>query len=207
MSRRKKFLTIILAAMLLSQIPFAYRRYRLGRLNAAIQSLTSERVSPDKSGAITFKDYKGVIHVHSFLGGHSTGTFQEIIAGAKANNLDFVIMTEHVESSFDTSALTLSGTHEGVLFVNGNEIETATGDRMLSIPGDAYLSLYPKLTTDEVGANIHSRNALAIIAYPENFTGSSERADGIEVYNLFTNAKRINRLVAFFDALWSHHSY
>ena len=207
MSRRKKFLTIILAVLLLSQIPFAYRRYRLGRLNAAIQSLTSERVSPDKSGAITFKDYKGVIHVHSFLGGHSTGTFQEIIAGAKANNLDFVIMTEHVESSFDTSALTLSGTHEGVLFVNGNEVETATGDRMLSIPGDAYLSLHPKLTTDEVGTNIHSRNALAIIAYPENFTGSSERADGMEVYNVFTNAKRINRLLAFFDALWSHHSY
>src|SRR5262249_8370165 len=140
-------------------------------------------------------------------GGHSTGTFQEIIAGAKANQLDFVIMTEHVESSFDTSALTLSGPHDGVLFVNGNEVETATGDRLLSIPGDTSLSVPPKLTTEEVAGNSHSRNALAIIAYPESFTGSSERADGIEVYNLFTNARKIDRLVAFFDAVWSHHSY
>src|SRR6478672_112355 len=206
MSRSKKVLFLILGFALISQIPFAYRRYKLGRLNAAIQSINSTRISTENTNA-PFREYKGVIHVHSFLGGHSTGTFQEIIAGAKANNLDFVVMTEHVESSFDTSALTLSGTHEGVLFVNGNEIETATGDRMLSIPGDASLSLHPKLTTDEVGANIHSRNALAIIAYPENFTGSSERSDGMEVYNVFTNARKINRLVAFFDALWSHHSY
>ena len=208
MSRLRKFLTIVLAVLLLSQIPFAYRRYRLGRLNAVIQSLNSERVSPEKTGAAeAFREYKGVIHVHSFLGGHSTGTFQEIIAGAKANQLDFVIMTEHVEGNFDTSALTLSGIHDDVLFVNGNEVETPTGNRLLSIPGDASLSVPPKLTTDEVSDNSHSRNALAIITYPENLTGSAERADGIEIYNVFTNARRINRLVAFFDALWSHYSY
>lgn len=206
MSRSKKVLFLILGFVFISQIPFAYRRYRIGRLNAAIQSINSKRVSTENTNA-PFLEYKGVIHVHSFLGGHSTGTLQEIIAAANANNLDFVIMTEHVESSFDTSALTLAGTHNGVLFVNGNEVETATGDRLLSIPGDASLSVSPKLTTDEVGGNSHSRNALAIVAYPENHTGSVEKADGMEVYNVFTNAKRINRLIAFFDALWSHHSY
>src|SRR5690348_14182821 len=95
----KKFLILVFVVLLLSQIPFAYRRYRLGRINATIQSLNSQRAFPDNE----FREYKGVIHVHSFLGGHSTGTFQEIIAGASANGLDFVIMTEHVESSFDTS--------------------------------------------------------------------------------------------------------
>src|ERR1041385_4404575 len=125
MSRSKKVLFLILGFVFISQIPFAYRRYRIGRLNAAIQSINSKRVSTENTNA-PFLEYKGVIHVHSFLGGHSTGTFQEIIAGANANNLDFVIMTEHVESSFDTSALTLSGTHNGVLFVNGNEVEKAT---------------------------------------------------------------------------------
>lgn len=198
---------MILGFVLISQIPFAYRRYRLGRLNAAIQSINSTRVSTENTNA-SFREYKGVIHVHSFLGGHSTGTFQEIIAGAKTNQLDFVIMTEHTESGFDTSALTLSGTHEGVLFVNGNEVETASGDRLLSIPGDAFLSGPTKHTTPEILSNIHSRSGLAIIAYPEQVGGSAETAaDGIEVYNVFTNARKINRLVAFFDALWSHHSY
>jgi hypothetical protein len=208
MSRRKKVLLLFLILVLISQIPFAYRRYRLGRLNAMIQSLNSDRVSPEKMSAPdSFREYKGVIHIHSSLGGHSTGTFQEIIAGAKANQLDFVIMTEHVESSFDTSALTLSGTHEGVLFVNGNEVETASGDRLLSIPGDASLSDPSKHTTNDVVSNIHGRNGLAIIAYPEQFGGNTETTDGIEVYNLFTNARRINRLVAFFDEIWSHYSY
>ena len=207
MSRSKKVLLLILGFVLISQIPFAYRRYRLGRLNAAIQSISSTRVSTENTNA-PLREYKGVIHVHSFLGGHSTGTFQEIIAGAKTNQLDFVIMTEHVESGFDTSALTLSGTHEGVLFVNGNEVETASGDRLLSIPGDASLSGPTKHTTTEILTNIHGRNGLAIIAYPEQFgTSSDTAADGIEVYNVFTNARKINRLVAFFDALWSHHSY
>ena len=207
MSRSKKVLLLILGFILISQIPFAYRRYRLGKLNAAIQSINSSRVSTENTNA-PFREYKGVIHVHSFLGGHSTGTFQEIIAGAKTNQLDFVIMTEHTESGFDTSALTLSGIHEGVLFVNGNEVETASGDRLLAIPGDASLSGPSKHTTAEILSSIHGRNGLAIIAYPEQFGDSATTAaDGIEVYNLFTNARKINRVVAFFDALWSHHSY
>src|SRR5215470_17324827 len=105
MSRLKKVLLLILGCLLVSQIPFAYRRYRLGRLNAAIQSINSTRVPTRNAEPWDqfFREYKGVIHVHSFLGGHSTGTFQEIIDGAKANQLDFVIMTEHVESGFDTS--------------------------------------------------------------------------------------------------------
>jgi hypothetical protein len=204
MSRLKKVLTIILAALLLSQIPFAYRRYRLGRLNATIQSLKSERVV---QGTKSFQEYIGVIHVHSFLGGHSTGTFQEIIAGAKANHLDFVIMTEHVESSFDTSALTLTGVHDGVLFINGNEVETSNGDRILSIPGSVSFSGETKRNTDEVISANHGRSALSIIAYPEQFIGPVGAAEGIEVYNVFTNARKLNRVVAFFDALWSHYSY
>jgi hypothetical protein len=207
MSRRKKFLVLLLVLVLISQVPFAYRRYRLGRLNSAIQSINADRVLPQDSGAAAvFREYKGVIHVHSFLGGHSTGTFQEIIAGAKANKLDFVIMTEHTESGFDTAALTLSGTHEGVVFVNGNEVETNTGDRLLSIPGDVLLAGEPR-STSEISANSRGRKALTIIAYPEEFTSSAENADGIEVYNVFTNARKINRLVAFFDAIWCHYSY
>jgi hypothetical protein len=204
----KKFLAIVLVLLLLSQVPFAYRLYRLARLNAMIQSLNSQRVSSEKARwTESFREYKGVIHVHSFLGGHSTGTFQEIIAGAKANELDFVIMTEHVESSFDTSALTLSGVHDGVLFMNGNEVETSSGDRVLSIPGSISFAGATKRSTDEVMSSNHGRSALSIIAYPEQFTGAVGSADGIELYNLFTNARKINRVVAFFDALWSHYGY
>ena len=204
MTRLKKSLLIVLVLILISQIPFVYRRYKLGRLNALIQVVNGSRRAPENSAS---NEYVGVMHVHSFLGGHSIGTFQEIIAAAKKNKLDFVVMTEHSENDFDTSALTLSGIHGDVLFVNGNEVDTNNGDRLLVIPGDASLSGSGKLTTDQVTSNVRARGALSIVAYPEESNSSPEKVDGIEVYNVFTNVRQVNRLVAFFDALWSHYSY
>src|SRR5215216_2601673 len=132
--RSKKFiLLVILFVLLLTQIPFAYRRFKLRRLNAAIQQLQSQRTQQQTRG---FTEYKGVAHVHSFLGGHSSGTFAEIISAAQANQLQFVIMTEHTEKDFDTAAMTLQGVHGGVLFVNGNEVSGPNGDRLLTLPGE-----------------------------------------------------------------------
>lgn len=181
--RSKKFiLLIIFVLLLLSQIPFAYRRYKLRRLSAAIQLLNAERRVPEPT---VFTEYKGVVHVHSFLGGHSTGSFPEIISAAQANQLQFVIMTEHVEKDVDTAAMTLKGTHGGVLFINGNEVSAPNGDRTLTLPGE-----------------------ISIVAYPEEFKNwDTPGLDGVEVYNVFSNAKRINPVVAFFDVLWSQRSY
>jgi hypothetical protein len=206
MTRAKKFLLAVLSIALLSQIPFAYRRYRLGRLNAAIQLINSSRKAPETHDR--FAEYKGVVHVHSFLGGHSTGTFSEIIAAAQENGLQFVIMTEHPEKEIDTSEMTLKGTHGGVLFLNGNEVSTLNGDRLLVIPGEASLSRAGSISDAEVAANAKALGSLTIIAYPEDFKSwGGNLYDGIEVYNVFTNARTINPLIAFFDALWSHYSY
>src|SRR6266446_7072782 len=130
---KRKLLIVVLGIVVVSQLPFAYRRYRLRRLRNTIQQLASQRVPTP--GESEFVDYQGVIHVHSSLGGHSTGTFAELIGAAKANQLDFVIMTEHPQEDFDTAAMTLNGMHAGVLFMNGNEVETSSGDRLLLIPG------------------------------------------------------------------------
>jgi hypothetical protein len=181
--RSKKFiLLLVFLVLLLSQVPFAYRRFRLRRLSAAINQLQSQRNPQPTNG---FTEYKGVVHVHSFLGGHSSGTFSEIISAAQANQLQFVIMTEHTEKDFDTAAMTLQGVHAGVLFINGNEVSAENGDRSLVLPGD-----------------------VSIAAYPEEFKNwDTARINGIEVYNVFTNARRINPVVAFFDVLWSQRSY
>src|SRR5258705_9442237 len=122
---KRKILIVILVLVVCSQIPFAYRRYRLRRLQNTIQELASQRTGPPASD---YADYPGVIHVHTSLGGHSTGTFAELISAARANQLAFVIMTEHPQNDFDTAALTLSGEHAGVLFINGNEVSSASGD-------------------------------------------------------------------------------
>ena len=204
MKRWKKLLLLLLALVVLSQIPFAYRRYRLGRLHAAIQQLNSQRSVANNNS--NFAEYKGVIHVHSFLGGHSTGTFEDIIAAAQANQLNFVIMTEHPSKNFNTAEMTLKGEHGGVLFVNGNEVSTLNGDRLLLIPGDGQVGSDGHWSAREV--LLWPTSGMKLIAYPQEFKSwEATGYNGIEVYNVYTNARQINPLVMFFDALWSYRSY
>jgi hypothetical protein len=202
---KRKILILLLGLLLLSQLPFAYRRYRLGRLRNTIQQLAAQRLTSTESDYV---DYQGVIHVHTFLGGHSTGNFAELISGAKANQLDFVIMTEHPQAEFDTSAMTLTGMHAGILFVNGNEVSTASGDRLLLIPGQPNAALTNSQTTQQVVDQQKNSGGLAIAAYPsESQNWQTANVDGVEIYNLFTNARQINRFVMFFDGLWSYRGY
>jgi len=182
---RKKILIAIALILLLSQIPFAYRRYKLRKLSAVVAKVNSR---PELTMGTSLQDRsesKGVVHVHSFLGGHSSGSFADIIAGAKANQLDFVIMTEHAEKDFDTAAMTLQGVHNDVLFINGNETVAANGDRLLKLPDNT-----------------------SIVAYPEQFRNwDTPNLNGVEVYNVYTNARQANPIKAFFDVLWSHRAY
>lgn len=205
MKRWKKITLVLLGFIILSQVPFAYRRYKLGRLYTAIARLNSERAG--NSDTDDFVEYQGVMHVHSFLGGHSTGTFEDIIAAATANQLNFVVMTEHPAKSFDTSAMTLKGRHAGILFVNGNEVATANQDRLLVLPGDETAAASSVSTHDRV-SQAKARGALAFVAYPQEFKSWDVNGyDGVEVYNLFTNSRRINPVITFFDGLWSYRSY
>jgi hypothetical protein len=200
----KKLLLLSLVLILLSQIPYAYRRYKLGSLNAAIEQTNSQRVTIQDD----FVEYKGAMHVHSFLGGHSTGTFDEIIAAAKSNQLDFVVMTEHPSKNFSTAEMTLKGVHGGVLFINGNEVSTAQADRLLVIPGNESAVDTDQLSTQQVVTQAKVGNATVFVAYPEEFKSwDSTDYDGVEVYNVYTNAREINPIVMFFDGLWSYGTY
>jgi hypothetical protein len=202
---KKRIFLVLVGLLLVSQVPFAYRRHRLGRLQEAIQKINAERVSNSQSDYV---DYRGVIHVHTSLGGHSTGTFAELIAAAKANQLDFVIMTEHPQAEFDTATMTLNGTFGGVLFINGNEVVTANGDRLLLIPGSNNARNASSQSSADVVGKQKSSGGLVIAAYPiESTNWKTTRVDGSEVYNLFVNARETNKLILFFDGLWSYRGY
>lgn len=200
----KKILLILLAVFLLVQIPFVYNRYKIGKLAAQISRLDAKK---SKYSNPNYKDYKGVIHVHSFLGGHSTGNFDELIEGARKNDLDFVLMTEHDSKNYDTSLMTLNGFHNGVLFVGGNEFDTKSGDRLLLVGGSSNRVNSDSANTNQVLEKIHSQEKIALVTYPQKFKSWNSDFDGIEVYSLHTNAKQINIFTGLFDTLWSYHAY
>jgi hypothetical protein len=207
MKRWKKVALAVVVLFALSQVPFACRRYRLGQLSAAIRALEATRAPAAPGDA--FDDYAGVFHVHSSLGGHSPGTLEEIVAAAKENRLAFVVMTEHPSAQVNTAEATLKGTRDRIVFINGSELVAAGGERLFVVPG--FASPAPaadRLPLQELISRARAEGRLTIIAYPEqvrswDFTGY----DGIEVYNLFTNAKLISYPRLFFDGLWSYGAY
>lgn len=200
----KRILLIILALLIAVQAPFIYRRYKIGQLAQKIEQLDANRTVSENP---KYKEYKGIIHAHTNLGGHSTGGFDELIAAANANDLDFVIMTEHWSDTIDTAALTLNGVYGKTLFIGGNEIDTADGDRFLMIPGSGDAAGLRKMPTAEVLAKLHAENRIALVTYPEKFNSWNSNFDGIEVFSLHTNAKKMNPFTAIFDGIWSYPAY
>ncbi len=199
----KKIILILLAIFLLAQIPFIYNRYQFGRLYDEINRLQTQRI---ENANQNFKDYKGIIHVHTAIGGHSTGSFDELIDGANKNNLDFVVMTEHTTDLYDTSALTLKGKIGNTLFVAGQEVETST-DRFLLLDGSADAGKMNRVAANDFLNAIHNQNKLAFITYPEKHKDWNSNFDGVEVFSLHTNAKKMPVFFVLFDALWSYYSY
>ncbi|MEP6848086.1 MAG: hypothetical protein ABI999_04465 [Acidobacteriota bacterium] len=200
----KKTLLVLLALLIAIQVPFIYRRYEIGQLANKIAVADATRITRDDP---KYKEYKGIIHAHTNLGGHSTGSFDELIAAANSNDLDFVLMTEHWADEYDTSALTLNGVYGKTLFIGGNEIDTADGDRFLMIPGSADAASLRKMSTSAVIEKLHAENRLALITYPEKFNSWDSDFDGDEVFSLHTNAVKMNPFTTLFDLLWSYRKY
>lgn len=195
---------MILIILVLVQIPYIYRRWQIGKLAEKIDQLQSARIAREDP---IFKDYKGVIHVHTSLGGHATSGFDELIEGANANGLDFVVMTEHSSDLYDTAALTLNGKYgNNTLFIGGNEMDTAT-DRFFLVPGGAEAGFFNKTDTKTFLDKIHSENRLAFIAYPEKHQTWDSNFDGIEVFSLHTASKQISPLPVILDVVWSYPAY
>lgn len=202
----KKIAISLLILFVALQIPFCLRRLELQAVNSKINGLNANRFETKNEG---FRHYKGVIHVHTNLGGHSRGDFDELIAAAQQNQLDFVLLTEHPSPLYDTARQTLSGKHGGVLFVGGNEVSSKSGDRFLILPGDAEASRDNAKSTPELLAWAKQNNRLVLITYPDQYRAweTAKDFDGIEVYSLHTNAKNFSLLPSFLDYFWSFGAY
>lgn len=200
----KRTILALLILLLLVQIPFIYRRYQTGKLAEKIAQLDAQRPVTEHP---QYREYKGIIHAHTSLGGHSTGSFEELIAAANANDLDFVLMTEHVTETYDSAALTLNGVYGKTLFIGGNELDTTDGDRFLLIPGGGEAAKARMQGTTAFLEAAKRENKLALVTYPERFKSWDAPFDGIEVFSLHTASKQMNPLTAIGDLIWTYPSY
>ncbi len=204
MKRWKKIALVLLAVVIVAQVPYVFRRFQIAERARLIAETDAGRVSREDPD---FSEFKGVIHAHTNIGGHSTGSFDELIAAAAENKLDFVVMTEHTSADYDTSALTLNGKYRNTLFIGGHEADTSSGDRFLMLAGGPDIFADAKLETPKFLEKYHAQGKAALITYPEKFKTWDSNFDGIEVFSLHTNAKQNTRILTIPDMLWSYPSY
>ena len=166
MKRWKKIILILFAVILLAQIPFIYDLIKTRSLFYKIAELQNSKVNSNDSN---YNEFKGIIHAHTALGGHSTGTYEELLAGAVENQLDFVVMTEHTTENFDSSAIGFKGLQKGVLFVQGNEVSVLDDNRFLVVPGAPEIHSFNLKTAPDLIAAAHDSKRLALVTYPHRF--------------------------------------
>src|SRR5688572_24751615 len=132
------------------------------------------------------REYRGIIHCHSLHSHDSKGTYEEILAAAKAADIDFIIMTDHPPKEDETIPFREGwrGLRDGVLFIQGAEY---AGQHLLAVGTrePAHGSAAEKIEA------IHKQGGLAFVSHPEEVTDWTPyaRADGMEIYNVHAALK------------------
>jgi hypothetical protein len=133
------------------------------------------------------RDYRGIIHCHSKYSHDSQGTYEEILAAAKAAKVDFVCMTDHPPSGDKGLPLREGwrGIHDGVLFIQGAEYS----DQILGLGLKEPISGKDRRSTIKA---IHEQGGVAIACHPEEIDDwdAYAEADGMEIYNVHATLKR-----------------
>ena len=183
MSRRSPFLILLFVAGCTAVT-------HLHPQHTALSPTTPARSFPEG-----YRDYVGVIHIHTTYSHDAHGTFESVVRVANAQRLDYVIVTEH--NNLKPLQEGKQGWHGATLVLIGEE---------LSIKGGHYLALnitqeIPRenRTTQQVIDDVNRQGGLGFIAHPyfkqRRWTDWTVHGfTGIEAYNVAHDSLDENRL-------------
>jgi len=167
------FLKIAVILLLLLQLPFVFEILESSWLRSYLDS------QPAKAYQETpFADVKGVIHVHSAAGGHSRGTYPQIIEAAKATGMKWVLMTEHPREPFIFNKIY----DPDVVMLYGWE-EDREGDGRILRDDESSFLIFSEFEEKAV----------------------PEEAGGIEIFNLAESASAHNDIYTWIS--WLYHNF
>ncbi len=89
------------------------------RLEGEIAALQQKYKQPLQISSL--KQYRGLLHTHSYWSHDSRGVLGEIIPAAKKANIDFIFFSDHERAKLDTFPRAYSGFYNGILMVPGTE--------------------------------------------------------------------------------------
>ena len=136
------------------------------------------------------RDWKGVVHCHSYLSHDSDGTVAEIVAAAHAARVDFVMMTDHQTDASIRDGV--RGRVDGVLFVVGAEVRTPQGT-VMAFPLHTPLRRWQ--SAGALVAEAGRQGAVTFLCHAENTRAwDVDGICGVEIVNLHAGALAADRL-------------
>jgi hypothetical protein len=180
-------------------------------LREDLRALAARRVSTaNHEGRL---DLRGAIHVHSHVSHDSDGGLEDLVSGALAAELDFLVLTDHETPEMFSAGL--HGQHGNLLVIPGMEIikgPCVLANRcatVLAIGIDQYFDHRP-LDFQQVVDAIRARGGLAFVAHPRGFRDWSVAGiSGLEIYDILDDALddawRFPKLI--FDVAHSYDGY
>lgn len=204
-------LAVIAAASIAAQAPFIYRRfYVYPRMQAALDAIERSR-APSVSREDGLTDFRGVLHVHSYLSHDSMGTPAEMIAAARSAGIDFIFTTDHYGWATDAHVISqaLRGEHGGIFFVAGAEMRDGVMPFFLDRPPASYDPHQPlQGFVDDLREKL---GAVVFFTHPDD---PRRRWDvkgwtGMEIYNLHADARqaKLGPYFLFGEQVWSMRRY
>ncbi|UCE85881.1 MAG: hypothetical protein JSU66_16400 [Deltaproteobacteria bacterium] len=184
---------------------------RFEALRGELRALASSRPGPAEREDLL--DLRGAIHVHSHVSHDSTGRPEELLAAARAAELDFLVMTDHETPDIFRDGL--HGRYGDLLVIRGMEIIKGVcilADRcttILALGIERYFDHRP-LDVQQVVDAIRGQGGLAFVAHPRGFREWSVRGiTGLEIYDILDDALddawRLPKLI--FDVAHSYDRY
>lgn len=125
---------------------------------------------------------RGVVHVHTGASDDARGSLQDVTRAARAEGLDFVVVTDHNTQAGDALR------QDSVLVIVGMEKSTTAGHA--SVLGTGPLPFRLDGDPDAVTRDAHDLGGFVVVSHPSStraegrWTGRFEGVAGIEVLNL-----------------------
>ena len=148
-----------------------------------------------------YADVAGALHIHTTYSHDAHGTFEDVVRAANAQQLDYVILTEH--NPLQPLREGKQGWHGAVLVLIGTELSTR-GGHYLALNVTEEIDRH-QLTTQQIIDEVARQGGLGFIAHPYFKKGrwkdwTVRGFTGIEAYNVAHDTLDENKLRL---ALWT----
>ena len=163
-----------------------YHRFvRFPHEEAAWQAFRAERQAVTNTAG--WKEYRGILHNHSYLSHDSEVAFADILKALEAARLDFICLSDHCVEGRGDFSRQWRGIHGGKLFIPGFEMKE--GMMPFGVASDVVLS--NRTDSAILAKQIIAHGGVLFYAHPEEKRDwDRPELTGMEIYNLHTDFKR-----------------